>query len=156
VTTKNQLGTILHSAGDGHWQPVHTESGYEPWVIWGSGPGDVYAILSPDSFAGPSARVLHSKKSGAWVTEPVSDVPTMLVALWGSGPDDVYVGGWQESSATGRVGVLFESAGDGQWLPVSLPGTVYDVRCIWGSGPNDVYVGVYDFNDGPVLLHGQR
>lgn len=154
AATSSALGTIMHSAGDGNWQTVYSQSGSEAWALWSSGPGDVYAIVVPGGEANPPSDIVHYKGGPSWVIESVGQSSTTLVALWGSGPTDVYAGGWHLDSA-GKGGDLFHSRGDGQWTRVALPGTPYDVRCVWGSSATDVYVGIYDAQDGPVLLHGR-
>jgi hypothetical protein len=154
AATSITLGTILHSAGDGDWQPVYAEAGSEAWAVWSSEPGDAYALVVPTGMANPPAHIVHSTKGQGWIAESVVQTPTTLVALWGSGPHDVYAGGWHLDSA-GKGGDLFHSTGDGRWTRVPLPGSPYDVRCVWGSSATDVYVGIFDTEDGPVLLHGK-
>jgi hypothetical protein len=158
VTTTSTLGTILHSAGDGTWKAVYSEPGFEPWGLWGSGPGDVYALLSPDSTSTLTAHVVHlaAATGGSWTTEVVDWGATKLVALWGSGRGDVYVGGWNEdASGKNAGGALYHSTGHADWTRVDLPGSVYQVRSIWGSRAADVYAGIVDAQSGAVLLHGQ-
>jgi hypothetical protein len=148
------MATIQHSAGDRNWQPVYSETTGRAWAIWGSGPADVYAIVSPIAMSDPPAHLVHSMPAGTWVTESLADNSATLVALWGSGAGDVYAGGWYATSA-GRRGVLYHSSGDGRWMAVNLPGVLYNLSCIWGSSATDVYVGVFDVSNGPLLLHGQ-
>jgi hypothetical protein len=159
VTTTSAVGTVLHSAGDGTWNEAYSEPGFEPWALWGSGPGDVYALLSPDSTSTLTAHVVHSTGAagGSWTTEVVDWGATKLVALWGSGSGDVYVGGWNEdASGKNAGGALYHSTGHADWTRVDLPGSVYQVRAIWGSSAADVYVGIVDAESGAVLLHGGR
>ncbi len=154
ATSAGPAGAIFHSSGDGAWQPISMPITGQPWAIWSSAPGDVYAIVSPAVSTAPSAYVLHSTADGGWTQEAVDTTFTTLVTLWGSGPQDVYAGGWQKG-ASGKTGVLYHSTGDGTWTGVPLPGRLYDLRAVWGSSAVDVYVGVFDIDDGPVLLHGQ-
>jgi hypothetical protein len=156
VTSTGTMGTIWHSAGDGAWTAIYAEPNLEPWAIWGSGPGDVYAVLSPDSTSTQTAHVAHLK-GGSWTPEVVDFGATKLVALWGSSSGDVYVGGWNEDAAGKNIGgALYHTTGHEDWSRVDLPGSVYQVRAIWGSSATDVYVGVVDAESGAVLLHGQR
>jgi hypothetical protein len=124
------------------------------WAVWSSGPGDVYAVVSPGASGDPDAVVVHSAADGGWATEPVGQPGARLVAIWGSGPGDVYAAGYHVDSA-GRTGDLYHSSGDGQWSRVALPGDIYDVTCVWGASPTNVYVGVYDVDDGPIVLQGR-
>jgi hypothetical protein len=155
VTTTGPMGAILHCAGDGDWLPVYPQAAEAPWLLWGSGKGDVYAVVSVGSATAPDARVVHSKADGHWMTEQVGSAATTFVAIGGNGADDVYVGGWEDDTL-GRRGVLYHSAGDGQWSEVALPGSPYQVTSIWGGGAGAVYIGGFDKADGPTVLHAQR
>jgi hypothetical protein len=145
--------TILHSAGDGSWQTLYAQDGGAAWAGWSSGPGDAFAVVSPAG-DGADAFVLHATPSG-WTPETVGQPGARLVTIWGSGPQDIYAGGYHKGPDGLLVGDLYHSAGDGQWMPVGLPGHVYQVKAVWGASPGSVYVGVYDIDDGPTVLHGQ-
>jgi hypothetical protein len=154
VATTSDAGAVLHSGGDGGWSPVVAQKAGAAWTLWGSGAGDVYALVSLPSAAAPYARIVHSTADGGWNIESLGSPSTTLVALAGSGKGDVYAGGWQDGSP--RLGVLYHSAGDGQWSAVDLPGQPYQVTAIWCGGANDVYVGLFDAQEGPMVVHGQR
>src|SRR5262249_3126925 len=91
-------------------------------AIWGSGPGDIYAV-------GDGGVILHSSGDGTWKTQS-SGTSANLYGLWGSGPNDVYVAVFSN--------VVLHSVGDGVWQHEGFPpGRTFNG--VWGSGPDDVY-----------------
>src|SRR5262245_47950666 len=82
-------------------QSLHTKDAITD--IWGSGPGDVYAV-------GRDGTIAHS--NGAYFDwEVQAKLATLrFVGIWGSGPADVYAAAWD--------GVILHSRGDGAWVPV--------------------------------------
>ena len=148
--------TLYHSDGAGTWS--NQRVGYGRWMygLWGSGPGDVYAVISPDLVNQGNAFIAHGSANKPWTLEHGLYVEE-LMAVWGSGPRDVYVGGRTLAEDSARTkAVLYRSTGDGQWSPVALPaaaGSTSLIKAVWGSSASDVYLGGFA-TTGPLLLHG--
>lgn len=78
--------TVLHSRGDGTWDPVTVPANQDLAAIWGSGPDDIYAV--------GQAGILHRTGDGKWhaVKTGIKEAGNrFLLGVWGSGPQDVYV-----------------------------------------------------------------
>ena len=90
--------------------------------IWGSAPGNVYAVGGSN---------IEQWNGTTW--SDLGGFGNALLYVWGSGATDVYVGGIN--------GTLLHSTG-GAFTQVASTGlgTEY-VDAIWGSGPGDVYIG---------------
>jgi cysteine-rich repeat protein len=105
-----------------------SSSAYFYWV-WGSGPGDVFAV-------GYAGDLLHFD-GGAW--SPMdSGTGHTLWTIWGTGPRDVF--------AAGSSGTIVHYDGTA-FTPMTSPveNALYGM---WGSGPRDVFaVG----SDGTVV-----
>jgi hypothetical protein len=112
--------------------------------VWGSGPGDVFAVSTGRDLTGIHSTgqwALVHGNGASWSTV-VSPDPLVATGVWGSGPDDVFV-----------VGSL-DNAGIYHWngavlspMNVPNPANAY-LSSVWGSGPNDVFaVG------GDAILH---
>lgn len=148
--------TLYHSRGDGTWTNTGVGNGKWMYGVWGSGPGDVYVVMSPDTFAQGNAAIAHSKSNGTWALEHTMSVE-QLVTVWGSGPGDVYVGGQTlaENPASNKS-VLYRSIGDGQWSAVTMPAEIAGgmVRVIWGSSASNVYLGGFGTTSTAILLQG--
>jgi hypothetical protein len=130
-------GSILHSAGDGTWQTAYS-AGAPVWAGWSGQPGDAYAVTTSSTTAkDPACQILHSRDGQSWTTESFSADPVALVGIWGSGPEDVYVCGWHIANG-------------------AVEGDPWQIRSVWGTSATNVYLGLYDVEDGPVVLNGQR
>jgi photosystem II stability/assembly factor-like uncharacterized protein len=104
--------------------------------LWGSGPGDLWAVGAP-------SEVARSDDEGATFTD-VTPPASMhgMVAVWGSGPNDVYV--------ADVTPALYHSTDRGAtWTTVSLP-TTSAIRDIWGADCRHVYL----VGPGGVIVHG--
>jgi len=149
--------TLYRSSGDGTWLNQTVGNGRPMNALWGSGPGDVYVVISPYNMNMGNAFVAHSRLGGGWTLERGVAVEELL-AVWGSGPRDVYVAG---RTLTGQFmndhAVLYQSTGDGQWTPVTLPFDLQLTRIdvVWGSSATDVYLGGYSYGlDVGTVVHG--
>ena len=74
-----------------HWQvqkPLDLNSGDCIWGLWGSAPGDLYALGYPPGF-------LHSSDGQTWAAQPNPSHKAMafLRNVWGSAANDVYIVG---------------------------------------------------------------
>jgi hypothetical protein len=149
--------TLYRSSGDGNWINKTVGNGLPMNALWGSGPGDVYAVLSPYNMNMGNAYVAHSRADGSWTLERGVAVEE-LFAVWGSGPRDVYLGGRTiAAQAADDRGVFYHSTGDGQWSSVTLPVEIQlgAINVVWGSSATDVYVGGYAFStDAGTVVHG--
>jgi len=90
--------------------------------VWGSGPGDVFAV-------GDGGFIVHFGGS-AW-SAMTSGTQQLLSGVWGSGRDDVFAVG------DGGTIVHFNGAGS-TWSPMAS-GITEPIYGVWGSGPNDVF-----------------
>jgi hypothetical protein len=131
----------------GEWDHGVVADGIVIRGLWGSAPGDVWAV---GGVAGTSTKrsgkTFHTTgiaKDGAPVwTEFDSQSRADLTAVWGSGPNDVWAVG--ESGAVRH----WTNATPKRWEIVEVP-TERDLRAVWGTGPNDIWV-VGDFG---TILH---
>jgi hypothetical protein len=97
--------------------------------IWGSSPGDIFAVGSGGTILDYDGIAWHAMNSGA--TVPLSGV-------WASGSDNIYAVGFGST-------LLHYNGSD--WSTLSVP-TQVDLFGIWGSGANDIFVvGI----DGTIL-----
>jgi hypothetical protein len=101
-------------------------------AVWGSGPGDVWAVGGDDP-AGTQSRVLHWNGT-AW-SEVAHPNQQMLRALWGSGPSDVW--------AAGSVGGALLHWDGSAWAEGPGCGLAF-VHGLWGSGPLDAWLVGFD------------
>ncbi|MBN1670081.1 MAG: VCBS repeat-containing protein [Kiritimatiellae bacterium] len=103
--------------------------------VWGSGPGDVYAVGGMAPGYGPNRGLICHYDGAGWtvVDRNRTGWPDWWRAVWGSGPDDVFV--------VGRGSTVFHYDGAG-WAQMTLPAVDSwdDLADVWGTGPNDVYV----------------
>jgi hypothetical protein len=111
--------------------------------VWGSGPGDVFAVSADRASSGQWALVQGNGASWSTLVSPDPFVPT---SVWGSGPDDVFVVGYGISYAGTNAGIYHWN---GTVLsPMNVPNSANAPSSVWGSGPNDVFaVG------GDTILH---
>ena len=141
------------------WKMNMTDTRFDD--IWGSGPGDVFAV-------GYDSRIAHyNGTSWAYMYAGASQT---LHCVWGSGPRDVYAGGegvilhydgsawtavsfassfictriWGSSAdniyaigSEGTSGQIYHFDGT-SWAPEAIPAADY-LYDIWGSGPGDIY-----------------
>jgi len=70
--------------------------------VWGSGPGDVFAVSADRASSGQWALVQGNGASWSTLVSPDPFVPT---SVWGSGPDDVFVVGYGISYAGTNAGI---------------------------------------------------
>jgi hypothetical protein len=148
---------LYWSKGDGTWVHKVASDGTAHSAVWGSGPGDVYVVLSPTQRNTSNPSVAHSQPDGSFAIES-SFATQELLTVWGSGPRDVYVAGrtLTELFTTDRA-VVYHSTGDGQWPALQLPLQfgVTRIDVIWGSSASDVYMGGYaDAYKAGAFLHG--
>lgn len=149
--------TLYQSKGDGTWVRRGIGYGRPPTAVWGSGPGDVYVVVSPNNRTTGNAYVAHSKPDGTFALEHGIAIEELLT-VWGSGPGDVYVAGRTLTDFfTTDKAVLYHSIGDGQWTELQVPGqyAINRIDIIWGASASDVYMGGYsDPNKAGVILRG--
>jgi hypothetical protein len=92
--------------------------------VWGSGPGDVWAVTI-GTFVAP--RIQHW--DGASWSGVANSRTENVYGLWGSGPNDVWFGG-------GSVQHWNGAAWSSEWFGVSGG---LNLRGVWGSGAADVW-----------------
>jgi hypothetical protein len=118
--------TAVDEGGLPIWNEVDSQSTPLLYAVWGSGPGDVWAVGNEGT--------LRHWTSGAtrWEIVP-SPTTENLRAVWGSGPNDVW--------AVGELATIVHYDGTSWTLATSaLPlGTKPDLGGVWGSGPDDVW-----------------
>ncbi len=108
------------------WTAFDTQSTDVFYAIWGSGPGDVWAV-------GDHGTIRHFTAGATrW---SIIDSPTTakLRGVWGSGPSDVWV--------VGDDGTLIHYDGT-KWTSATAdfaPGEKPSLFGVWGSSPNDVF-----------------
>ena len=103
-------------------------------AIWGSGPGDIYAV-------GGNGTIVHYDGS-AWSIMN-SGTTHWLLGIWGSGPSDIY--------AVGSGGTILHYNGLA-WSAMDS-GTAYELRGVWGSGSSDVYAAGQGLGRFATILH---
>lgn len=124
--TAHANGPTGPGGGAPAWTQVDTQSRSLLHAVWGSGPGDVWAV-------GDFGTIRHF--TGTTEMWSVVDSPTRenLRGLWGAGPKDIW--------AVGEHGTLLHYDGT-SWrhstaaLPPDDKPNLYSV---WGSGPSDVW-----------------
>jgi hypothetical protein len=116
--------------------------------MWGSGPTDVWAILSG---ADLDKSIWHYD-GNSWTTDGVfrSIEPA---SIFGFSPDNIWLGGHQ-----GEIWHYNGSSWDPYTVLVATPNTTITWENIWGVNPNDVYaVGAYEdsslLNNNGVIAH---
>jgi len=124
-------GRTFHASSDGsggalQWKELDSQSSSILYAVWGSGPGDVWAV--------GRRGTIRRFKTGASRWETVSSPTTEnLRGLWGSGPSDVW--------AVGDNGTLLHFDG-ASWETSSAafpPGPKPNLYGVWGSGADDVW-----------------
>lgn len=106
------------------WEVYKLASSDALFSIWGSGPGDVYAIGFNYQMQGRAFR----SDGIEWSAVDVGSGSGIL-GIWGSGADDVYLSCYD--------GTILHYDGT-TWNPMSS-GTTRELFGLWGSGPSDVY-----------------
>jgi hypothetical protein len=106
--------------------------------VWGSGPGDVWAVGNPSN---TGAFFLHSDGSG-WSIVSRADLSYAANSVWGSGPNDVWTVGsgglvGAEAGPASPTGTILNWNGS-NWSPVVMNSAIR-FEGVWGSGPNDVW-----------------
>jgi len=97
--------------------------------VWGTGPGDVYAVGYREGDPGAQTVVILHWDGGAWTLLPVG-YGGQLEAVWGSGPSNIW--------AVGTMTVLHY---DGtRWTSGEGPAGSDANHGVWGSGPDDVFI----------------
>jgi hypothetical protein len=141
IATRN--GTILHSTGFGQWTVQHAPGTLNDDLldIWGSGPGNVYAVGRRGS---PAQSLLLHDVDGVWREElvPGSDPQAFvgLTAIAGGAADDIFL--LRDGNAT-LTGIL-HSTGDGNWTTLTRSfDTLYGGR-MYSPGRGEVYLANLD------------
>ncbi len=124
--------TAAHSNGalgaDGVpvWTEFDTQSADVLYAVWGSGPGDVWAV-------GDNGAIRHFTAGATRWTIVESPTTAKLRGVWGSGPSDVW--------AVGADGALIHYDGT-KWSAATAafaPGKKPSLIGVWGSGSSDVW-----------------
>lgn len=108
-------------------------------AVWGSGPGDVYAV-------GLGGVILHSTGDDVWTPQKTGR-PYDLHSVFGSSATDVYA---VENEA------VLHSQGDGHWSVVAnlVPQGTGVLRQIWMSSSTNIYVAGSTFMSVPAYPTG--
>jgi hypothetical protein len=115
------------------WRLEDSHTGADLHAVWGSGPGDVYAV-------GTSGTILHTPGwRGLHVVEA-----NFLDTVWGSGAGEVYVGSIVPGRAAGAP--IFRSTDGGDSFSVVTGVGWNTVSALWGSSAADVWIGVASDN----------
>lgn len=103
------------------WQlrPLPAEAVQPLQAIWGSGPGDVWAV-------GGGGTILHY--DGQRFSSVPSGTVVNLMTVWGSGPQDVWAAG---------ANTLLHWDGTSWRLDTSGPPVIWSE--LWGTGPRDIW-----------------
>ena len=108
------------------WTAFDTQSTDVLYAIWGSGPGDVWAV-------GDHGTIRHFTAGATRWSIVESPTTAKLRGVWGTGPSDVW--------AVGEEGTLLHYDGT-KWSAATAdfaPGEKPSLFGVWGSGPNDVW-----------------
>jgi hypothetical protein len=108
------------------WTAFDTQSTDVLYAIWGSGPGDVWAV-------GDHGTIRHFTAGATRWNIIESPTTAKLRGVWGSGPSDVW--------AVGDEGTLLHYDGT-KWSDATAdfaPGEKPSLFGVWGSSPNDVW-----------------
>ena len=120
-----------HPAATWRLEPSGTSA--DLYAVWGSGPGDVYAV-------GTSGTILHTPGwRGLHVVEA-----NFLDTVWGSSAGEVYVGSIVPGA--GGSAPIFRSTDGGASFAVVTGVGWNTVSALWGSSPTDVWIGVASSN----------
>jgi hypothetical protein len=116
--------------------------------MWGSGPNDVWAILSGADLD----ETIWNYDGSNWTTDGVfrSIEPA---SIFGFEPDNIWLGGHQ-----GEIWHYNGSSWEPNTVLVATPNTTITWENIWGENPNNVYaVGAYEdrnlLNNNGVIAH---
>jgi hypothetical protein len=170
-------GAIVHWDGIS-WSSVPGGTPYSLDDVWGSGPGDVWAVgnngtlLHWDSSAwSPRASGTTYPLEAVWGTDTnnvwaVGDGGTILRwngsvwsaaasgttdtlnGVWGSSPTDVWAVGHPGLQVSPTGGGTFVHWDGTRWTPVSSSVSM-PLYGVWGSGPNDIWA----VGDGGTIAH---
>ena len=115
------------------WRLEDSHTTADLYAVWGSGPGDVYAV-------GTSGTILHTP---GWSGQHVVEA-NFLDTVWGSSAGEVYVG----SIVPGRAASapIFRSTDGGGSFSVVADVGWNTVSALWGSSASDVWIGVASDN----------
>lgn len=122
-------GRVLHRSASGVWSSLNTGlgAGIALRGIWGDGAaGDIIAV-------GDGATIVRFVRStGAWLPEPVRDIPpdTAFEAVWGHDADEMY--------AVGSGGVIMRYAAS-DWVREAEGLTAADLLDVWGTPDGEVF-----------------
>jgi hypothetical protein len=133
------------STGDWAWT-VESSGGSEPMsAIWGSGPGDVWAV--------GGHGIVHSRGDGAWTTTH-ADANESYATIIGAG-GWIFVGGSACNSGVCQGGVLLRSSDGGatwsdQSLAYAVSGLSAGASTIYADA-SDVYASSDDFATSKIV-----
>jgi hypothetical protein len=97
--------------------------------VWGSGPNDVYAVASGDSFVHYDGTSWHKVE----IPTPSEEEGAFdFFAVWGSSPTDVFAVGYQD-----ELGLVIHYDGT-EWLKMEIPEAT-PLAGVWGNSSSDVY-----------------
>jgi hypothetical protein len=135
-------GVILHSNGDGVWQPEASGTLANFVDVYGSGPNEIYAGAmsactdpgcAPDGGEAPGG-LFRSTGNGTWTDVTPSSVQ-FASSVWLYGSGEGYVAG-----ANSAGDVLLHLHADGSSTIEPLPLTKVGIGRVRGSSANDVYI----------------
>ncbi len=119
VSTTN--GIVLHSNGDGNWQPEVVPGATSLRAVWESATGDVYLTAYEGLF--------HSTGDGKWNNV----VSARLNGIWGASADDIY--------AVGNNGLMLHYTRARNWQPEIPDFNVegIDLAAVTGCSDGQIY-----------------
>jgi hypothetical protein len=149
-TTEPPIDNILPGRRDYTWtiDTLNTPAYTLVRRMWGSGPNDVWAILSGADLD----KTIWHYDGNSWTTDGVfrSIEPA---SIFGFAYDNIWLGGHQ-----GEIWHYNGSSWDPNTVLVATPNTTITWENIWGVNPNDIYaVGAYEdrnlLNNNGVIAH---
>ena len=138
VFVVGEAGAIYHTTNGGTAWTSEDGQGEDLYGIWGTAPGDVYAV--------GVGVILHRDGSGAW-TAALDNPNDTLLAVWGSGANDVYAVGFIHGDNDSLI--LHSIDRGARWTQDDTGPLQQPLYGAWGSGPKDVYV----VGGGGTVLH---
>lgn len=114
------------SAAGGRWRAVESGTTRDLHRVWGSGPGDVWAV-------GDGGTAVHWDGL-AWSTV-ATNTTASLTGVWGADRNDVWAVG---AGPPGAPGLIHWDGTRWTEVPLSVRDPVM-LRAIWGSGAGDVW-----------------
>jgi hypothetical protein len=117
---------IIRFPGACNWVVAYdTAAAATFYGLWGSGPGDVYAV----GVSMTNLGMVYQGSAASWASQGISPAVYALRSVWGAGPSSIH--------AVGLTGTHISSAGGSSWI--GQYGGV-DLHAVFGTAPNNYYM----------------